>query len=178
MSYLTAAVVLVGLLGVVNLLLSFGVLRRLRRHSELLSARQTEQGPLMLAAGQTVPAVTATAIDGRPVAPAEFPGQTLVGFFSPGCTACHERLPSFLSYAGELADPAKVLAVIVGTGADVAALESELAAVARVVREPADGTLTAAFAVRGFPSFLLVEPGGMVLASGLAMSELPVHATA
>lgn len=168
MSYLAAAVVLVGLLGIVNLLLSFGVIRRLRQHSEQLAHQAADaapSGPLMLGRGQSVPPV-----DG-------YTGQTLVGFFSPTCTACHERLPSFLASARELTGPSTVLAVIAGSG-DPAELEAALSPVARVVTEPADGPLSTAFEVRGFPSFLLIGADRTVIGSGLSMSELPVHAAA
>jgi len=181
MVYLAAAVVLVGVLGLVNLVLSFGVIRRLRRHTELLSrqaAASTGPGPLMVSSGAVLPAFTATATDGGAVALNSFDARTLAGFFAPGCPACDERLPSFLEYAAAVADPARVLAVIVGKAADAEPLRRELSGVARVVLEEHGDALTTAFAVEGFPAFILFDPGGSVVASGLSMNELPVHAAA
>ncbi|GAA4954848.1 TlpA family protein disulfide reductase [Actinoplanes utahensis] len=182
MSYLAAAVTLAGLLGIVNLLLSFGVIRRLRKHSELLARQAADahgpDGPLMLAAGQVAAPFEATANDGGAVSLASFTGQTLVGFFSPGCSACEERMPSFLAYANDLADPSRVLAVVVGKPDRAEPLVAELSPVARVVQEASDGAVADAFAIRGFPSFLLVDPDGTVAASSLVMTELPVPAAA
>jgi len=174
MAIVVAALVLVGLLGIVNLIFSFGVIRRLREHTATLdrlshgSAGGTEQ-PVMNAAGTTVGEFAASTVDGEPVSRDRLSDPTMVGFFSPSCAPCRERMPQF----------DQVLAVVVAQEDDTnaAGVVAELNGVARVVREPDSGPISTAFGVHGFPALGLVGPQGELLASGFELSALPVPAT-
>ena len=76
MSFLVAAVVLVGLLGLANLLFAFGVIRRLREHTELLNRlADTDAAAVMLPAGRTVEDFAATTLDGVTVSSASTGGR-------------------------------------------------------------------------------------------------------
>ncbi len=89
MKALAIAVVLFGALSVLNLLLLFGVLRRLR---EGVGSRPQPggavPGPPMAPVGTIVQGTTAS-----------WDGETLVGFFTPGCGPCEQQLPAFIEYA-------------------------------------------------------------------------------
>jgi hypothetical protein len=178
MALLVAAVTVVGALGVVNLIFSLGVIRRLREHTELLdrlTAGGGAQGDsVMLPPGETVADFVATTMDGERVSRGELVGSTLVGFFSPDCEPCKERLPQFVDHAEHHPGGRRqVLAVIVAQDEDTARpVAAELASVARVVRDVGAGPVPRAFGVQGFPAFALVEPGGMVRASGYELSAL------
>jgi thiol-disulfide isomerase/thioredoxin len=159
MAYLAAAVTLVGIIAAVDLLLTVGVVRRLREHSaELAGLRGPGAGDAGLPVGTPVGDFTATDLTGRPVGVGS--GRTLVGFFSPGCGPCKERMPDFVAHAaGRPGGPGAVLAVVVGEAAEAAAMVDPLLRVATVVVEPEDGPVQRAFGVGGFPTFVLVEDG-------------------
>lgn len=179
-SYLVA---LVGALGLVNLVLTVGVvrrqrevIRRLREHHELLVGRSAGPGTppsLMLAPGRSVDDFEATTVDGAPLSRDRLAGRTLVGFFSAHCSSCREQLPSFLARAGRIpGGRAQALAVVVGPAEKTADMAARLATVARVVSEVEHGPVGAAFEVEGFPAFALLD-GDLVTASAVSVDQLP-----
>jgi thiol-disulfide isomerase/thioredoxin len=178
MAILAAAVVVVGVLCVVDLLLSVGVIRRLREHTALLAQlRAAGPAPAELPGpGARVGEFSATTLAGDGVTLATTGGQTLVGFFSPGCAPCKALLPGFVEYAGVAGTP--VLAVIVGDGPEVAGLTAALEPVAQVVHEEHGGAVSGAFGASMFPALLVVDANHTVIASGheLAAVRLPVAA--
>ena len=105
MPYLAATVALVGLLAVVNLLLTIGVVRRLREQTtelaDLRSRAPMRDAATTLPVGAVVAPFEAVTIDRRAVTLASFGERPLVGFFSPGCKPCAERLPGFVRHAAE-----------------------------------------------------------------------------
>jgi hypothetical protein len=112
---------------------------------------------------------------GRSITGADLTGDAyLVAFFSSSCRGCRLSLPRFVRYAGAFAGaPERVVAVIVGDaerGADIAA---EVAEVASVVTEPATGALTTAYEISLFPTYVLVDGDGVVVATGQSVEELP-----
>lgn len=163
MAYLIAAMILIGLLATANLLFTFGVVRRLREQTRQLAElrdRRIAGGDVALTAGSPVGEFTATDVDGRAVSLAALGASPLVAFMSTECSACHERLPSFLAFAS--ARPGgrdRLLAVVVGPDVQAAELVRQLAPVATVVTEPEHGPLQQAFEVTGFPAFVLVRHG-------------------
>ncbi|MDG6106212.1 hypothetical protein Daura_20195 [Dactylosporangium aurantiacum] len=155
MTALTFAVVLVGALCVLNLLLTFGVIRRLRDGDR----------PAAGAAPQPPMAPVGTAVRGGPTG---WDGETLVGFFSPGCGPCERQLPTFVEVAG--ARPThRVVAVVYDPAGQSAALVATLRQVAQVVVEDTPhGALQTAFQVNGYPSYCIVRDGVVVAVAGRA----------
>ena len=157
MSVLTAAVVVVGILCVLDLLLSFGIIRRLREQNETLrdlrERQSTAQPPIMFPAGTRIE-LSDVDVNGA-----------LVGFFSPNCEACKERLPEFIEYA--TGHHGKVIAVLV----------VRLGEVAEVVVEKMGGPLHTAFGTEGYPAMCVVDDDSTVVGSGWEMSALPARAT-
>jgi thiol-disulfide isomerase/thioredoxin len=183
MGYLVAAVVSVGLLCVLNLVVSIGVVRRLRRHTERLDQLSLPAAPTLgLPPGEVVGEFATTTTDGQVVESRELLAErVLVGFFSPGCPPCAEQLPHFLERARSLpGGRQRVLAVLDAVVPD----EPEISYVERlrehalVVTEPPEGPVHAALQVTAFPTFFVVEAGGMVVGRGHALSELGDLATA
>jgi AhpC/TSA family protein len=177
MAALTAAIVLVGLLGLVNLVFSFGVIRRLREHTEILDKlsqrRSGERIDAIIEVGRTVADFDTHTVDGERVSRDDLAGTTLVGVFSPGCPACEEQMGDFIAYArAHPGGRSQVLAVVVGAETESASYVERLEGAARVVREPVGGPVSTALAVRGFPAFALVD-GDLVSVSGFAVGELP-----
>lgn len=173
MPVLVAAVVIVGLLCLLDLLLTFGVIRRLREHTELLARMTVPDVPVVgLTPRQTpVPFETVTA-RGEPVrGPAGF---DVVAFFSSSCSICPERVPSFLQYLADHQVPAaSVLAVVVGGQEEPPPYLARLDEAAQVCLEEHNGTVGQAFKVVGYPAFCVLSPDGSVLAAGFDPAELP-----
>jgi thiol-disulfide isomerase/thioredoxin len=171
MPYLIATVVVVvvvvGVLCVLNLLLTWGVIRRLREHTELLAQRPAEFPDIVARAGSTVGGFTATTVDGDALIADDLATGTLVGFFSPGCGACVEQLPRFVDAAA--AHPGgrnRVLAVVVGAEEDVAGQVAALSPKARVVVAEHGSEIEKAFGVTGYPGYALIGAARVVMVSG------------
>lgn len=180
MAYLTAAVILVGVLCLLNLVLTLGVIRRLREHSEQLSAAGGAGPKPILSAGEPIGEFEATTADGAVVSRSTLlDGEShLVGFFSVNCQFCKEQLPRFVEYArGVAGGRQRVLAVVVDDG-DTSELVSALDPVARLVLEPHDGPLATAFGVTGSPAFCRVAEDGTVADSGYDLRALMASAPA
>ncbi len=179
MPVLTAAVVLIGVTCLMNLLLTYGVIRRLRRHSLLLSGPDAAGAPVA-AAGSVLGDFAATATDGTPVARSAFTEPTLVGFFSPGCRPCEELIPRFEAVVQgraavqEGVEVRRFLAVV-SSGAREEAYIARLAALVPVVSGPEAAKVEKAFDVRGFPAVCVVGAGGVIMASGVQLLPQPVH---
>ncbi|GLY40513.1 TlpA family protein [Amycolatopsis sp. NBRC 101858] len=165
MPFVVAALVLLGLLCLLNLLLTVGILRRMRAQST------TGSGSLFaLRPGSAVGEFAATTTEGEPVTTATLNGT--VAFFSAGCAACHDALPDFLAYARDQGRD-NVFAVFGGDEPDTV---RALAEVARVV--PADldgGPVAAAFRNTWTPALYVVADGRVVATAG-RVPELPVPA--
>jgi hypothetical protein len=166
MPYLVAAVVLLGVLCIVNLLFTLGILRRLRTHTTW-----TPDPMFALSPGSTVGEFSATTTTGEPVSSASLAG--LVGFFSAGCEACHEVLPHFTERATQMPH-GSVLAVV---GGDDEETVRALTSVARVVVADLDGGPVArAFQNKWTPALYLLDDNHRVISAGVRMDELLTHA--
>jgi hypothetical protein len=161
MSVLAVAVVLVGLLGVVNLLLTVRILRTMR---------STPPPPPRI-----VGPFEANTTQGAAVGKALLTGTTLVAVVSPDCHVCEERLPELVARAARH-DRDQVLAVVVGEDGESAGHVARLEPVAHVVREDVGGPVARALEVPGFPWFALLGADGTVRASGadLGVLDTPV----
>ncbi|SEL43193.1 TlpA disulfide reductase family protein [Nonomuraea pusilla] len=171
MPYLVAAVIVLGLLCLVNLVLTLAVIRRLRVHT----LRLAELGPAtrapLVQPGTRLGDFSATAVEGETVSRAFFSGPSVVAVFSTECASCHERLPEFTSYLAETR-PERVLAVVTGDPGEAGRFTRELTA-ATVVLEPMGGPVSRALQVSQFPSFYLVDGDGVVVAADTAPGRLP-----
>ncbi|MGW3461714.1 hypothetical protein ACWDE9_19885 [Streptomyces olivaceoviridis] len=157
MPFLIAAVVFVGLLCMLDLVLSLGVIKRLREHTELLTSLS---GRATIGVGEEIGDFNVVAVDGTPLGRDLLQADTLVGFFSPGCPACKEQLPKFAEFARAMpGGPDRVLAVVTGDPQRTTDMVAALSPVARVVREPAQGgAVSSAFQVAAYPSILRAGP--------------------
>ena len=172
---LAIALVVVGLLGVFNLLLAYGLIRRMREHAELIS-RLSEavsgrsSAGIIAASGTRVPPFRAVAVDGEVVDSRSLGESTLVGFFSPGCAPCEELLPQFLATArAKPGGRRAVLAVVVSDDSSGAYLVEPLRDVASVVIEGRGGDLGTAFGVSSYPATCEIDATGTVTSTRLAV---------
>ncbi|MFD5394242.1 TlpA disulfide reductase family protein [Streptomyces sp. NPDC127097] len=173
MNYLIASVVLVGLLCVFNLVLTYGIVRRLREPVAGAGGKALEVPQSVLGAGATVGSFSATDTEGSSLTRDDLPEGQLVTFMAPGCPACEELLPLVAERAREYG-PERVLAVVVrdagkenvGEGKGVREYLERLAPVARVMTCDLGDELTAAFALTGVPAYVEMGRGGRVASSG------------
>jgi hypothetical protein len=176
MQYLMATVAFVGVLCLLDLVLTLGVLRRLRDHSEALDLLRSQPvADSRLGVGERAGSFSAVSTTGVTVT-GEVPASRLVGFFAPGCQPCEEQLPTFMAYA--VGFPGEVLAVVASDGRKSYPIGAELAEVGAVVHEPGNGPVHQAYRVSGYPSMYLVDGDGIVQATGSAVSALPAAAPA
>lgn len=176
MPVLVAAVIAVGLLCVADLLLTFGVIRRLREHTVLLSARLGQTIVMAMSEGETPGSFSAVTTDGNELRGAA--GIRTAGFFSSSCSICPRRVPAFVEYltANHVGREAGLAVVLAEPGELVPYLD-QLAAVATVCVQPPDGQLVAAFKVTGYPAFCILDADGAVRMISHDPADLPQLAT-
>lgn len=175
MTWIAIALAVLGVTVALNITLTVGIVRRLREHSTQLT--QLRDPDAVMAPVKTVTGEFSTqTLDGESLSERDWRGLTLIGFFSPTCSACHERLPQFVEHASRMpGGRQQVLAVVVGEeGTDEQA--ARLAAVARTVVEAPNGPLVKAFSVRGFPAFAMVDDGRRIMATGYELDQVPLPA--
>lgn len=164
---MVAVIVVVGTMCVLNLLLTFAVLRRLRRHAELLEAAAA--GPEDLV-GRTVPDFAVVTGEGVTVGRAELAGREyLIGFFSANCAPCRDQAPQFARLAD--ADPRAALSVVVGDGASADEIRTALVGVPTAV-VGLDDPITRDFGVNGYPTMVAVDAGGTVVSASASVRSL------
>lgn len=170
MFLMAVAVALVGALGILNLLLSIGVVRRLRRHTELLANRAPVDDDVPASAvsvGTRVGALRARSTLGAELVFEEGPEPLLVAVLSPDCSPCRERLPLLLEHVER--DPrARVLAVVLEEGGLEAEMVERLEPAVPVAVEPWGGDLPRLLEVEGTPSFVTVTNGVVTATSVFA----------
>jgi hypothetical protein len=151
MTFLIAAVILVGALCVVDLLLTFAVLRRLREQAtELDRLGSTPPEPFgfdpAALVGRSLPEPVVTHLP------------RLVGVFDANCPTCFEHAPRFAAQAGTQT----LVAVVSGTGPRVDELVGLLADVPTIVGEDASQVVTE-LEIQAFPTFLRAAQDGTVM---------------
>ena len=175
MPLLVSWMIVLSVFTLLNLLFTFGVIRRLREHTKLLSKSSgAGESGVMAAAGERIGDFSAAGADGVRITRASFAKPTLVGFFSPKCPACSERLPRFVELATQMPERrAQVMAVVVGGDADeIAVLRADLDAVATVVTDVERGEIVRAFGVNGYPAFAVLDENGVVSSSGFDTDQI------
>jgi hypothetical protein len=173
MPFLIAGVVVVGILCLLNLILTFGVIRRLREHITLLNAEPAMDTPIIgIGVGDAPEPYLGITTTGAPVTPDS--NLSVVAFFSSSCSICPERAPLFVDYLKKHHVPAeRVMSVVGGHEDKPAPYFASLRAASQVVVEPEDGPLMRAFKVMGFPAFCLLDADGNVVATEYNPVRLP-----
>ena len=173
MVYLAAAVGVLSLVCFANTLLTLGVVRRLREQRHPAEA----DGGGLARPGMVVGTFAVETVAGDRVDRDMLTSGTVVAFFAPGCTPCHQRLPHFVREMARMPGGRDdVLAVVVGGRDEAEAMVDSLSPVAHVVVEPAIGPVANAFDTTGFPAIYLIEPDGHIGTAGHDVPLLPQRA--
>lgn len=177
MALLGAAVAVVGALCLLNLLLTFGVVRRLREHTELLGRGGgiPDVPVLGLMAGERVAAFSAFTRSGELLTGTG--GLRVAGFFSSGCSACPEQVGPFTEYLADNRVPRdSVLSVVLAADDDLPSYADRLGDAGRVCVARPDSEVVTAFKVSGFPAFALLDDTGALIAASFSPARLPAPA--
>lgn len=169
MTVLVAAVVVLAVVVVFNLLITFAVLRRLRGREERLAGPAGAGDPGAELLGRMLPEFATTSTGGEPVTNV-VDAERLVGFFSATCLPCREQAAEFARQG----DPGR-LAIVLMEGAPAADQDAILAALAdspTVVTDPTSTELAAAMGVRSFPQILRFDAAGVVVGARRSVRAL------
>ncbi|MFC4035034.1 TlpA family protein disulfide reductase [Streptomyces polygonati] len=172
MAVLTAAVVVLGILCVLNLAVTAAVIRRLRT----VPATGSRPPVAGLAPGSAVPQLALRDERGEPVTRASLLGHhTLVAFFATDCPECSIHAPELVGRGAELgAAGVRLLTALVDTGPDRNGLRRLLGGAGTLLVGEASAELAARFATEFTPAYFLVGPDGTVLGSGPTTAALPL----
>ncbi len=175
-SVLVAALVLLGLLIGLNLVLTLAVIRKLRRHDELLRDFEGPSPLPRITAGTVVPAFDTLAVDGPLTAADLGTAPTLIAFAAPGCGGCETARPQLVKLLAERRQRGEEgWVVIADDQGDGGTLVGEFSAHARVVVEhPGNGPLHEALGVSAYPNYVLVGTDGRVARVGADLDEVAV----
>ncbi|MFC9974644.1 hypothetical protein ACFVH6_27445 [Spirillospora sp. NPDC127200] len=175
MVVLSIVIAIVGAACLLDLLLSLGVIRRLREHSEILEKLALlADGNLPVARQESISPFLATTVDGQGISPADIPDQALAAFFAADCDSCRAQAPRLAEWAkNQDLDKDQILVVIDAMTADPMAMVEVLAPVANVVIDAEGTPVTKAFPVSGFPSYCEIRDGA-VIAVHAEVGDLPV----
>jgi len=163
-----------------DLVLTLGVIRRLRQHTDLISQLSGQlpdasgRRPYsILGEGTTAGPFEAVATTGEPLSSDALSGETLVGAFTPHCSACEERLPGFIDSATTFpGGRGQVIAVVLGSPEEAQPYRERLEPVARVVVEPPlGGAIGAALELESFPAFAVLDESGAVVVTGVELAR-------
>jgi thiol-disulfide isomerase/thioredoxin len=177
MPYLIAAVILLSLFSIGHMLVTLGLVRRMRTMAA--EAGSAPAAPPTLAVGESPAEFAVTAESGRSFERSGLSGgRNLIGFFSTTCEPCVENAPRFAEYARSF-EPGRVLAVVQDgePGAARAFAEQHLPGV-EVVVETMNGPAARAFGVEAFPTMYVLDSEGRVEHFAFTTSRLPQPAGA
>ena len=178
MSVLAAVTAVLAVATAFHLLITYGLVRRLRAHTDLLAVL-TAGASRLLPAGTPIPAFTAETTGGDTITQASLWHPAAVALLAVDCPHCRTNLPDFIAYAhGGGYAPAQILAVVTsGEHTDPAARDTMVGALtphAAVVCEPSQGgTITTALSIQAFPTFYLTSADATLTAGAHAVSQLP-----
>ncbi|MBL1093450.1 MULTISPECIES: TlpA family protein disulfide reductase [Streptomyces] len=179
MPFLIAAVILLGVLCALDLVLTIGVIKRLREHTERLALMGG--GFATIDVGAEISAFESVTVDGVRLVRESLTEETVVAFFSPNCEPCKEKLPQFAEYVRTRpGGRSRALAVVVGEGDAGAPFVTALSPIAHVVVEGQNGPLNSAFRTTSYPTVVRVAPDGggrlVVTASHVELGRSAVSA--
>ncbi|MFC4947009.1 hypothetical protein [Pseudonocardia sp. GCM10023141] len=167
MEFIVAAIVVLAILVVLNLLLTFAIVRRMRNAGEQPAGESGTSGRDVLV-GRRFPEFATGTGSGR-----------LIGFFSATCEPCIEQATQFARHP---AANRTAFVITKGAGAGqtealITALEvSEPGGSPALVLDPESSATADAVGVRAFPQLLLLDAEGVVMASRHSLGGLPVAA--
>lgn len=179
MSYLIAAVAILAVVSVLNLLISLAIVQRIRR-GDMGGRLLPRSGPPI---GSKLPEFRTTAVDGATITPTTLvQGQPVVlAFLATSCQACLPSVPHLLAFVEEHGIEAARAFVIVNGDEDqnkAGQIVQAVGGAATVILESTSGPTASAFSVTHFPTFVFIGSDGMVERTQLGLGPLRPSMTA
>jgi hypothetical protein len=168
-AYLTVAVVLVGVLGLLNLALVLALIRSMRIQPR---GRTPMEYPGILRRGTKAPEFTTTTVTGQTLSLSDLLGaRSVIAFLSVRCPPCRTELPHFVEFARTVpGGKGQVLAVVTGDDAALTGgFAAQLEGVASVVVETRHGPMSTTFSITGSPVFFALDERGYIEAGAPAV---------
>ncbi|MFD7233922.1 redoxin domain-containing protein [Streptomyces syringium] len=178
MSVLAALTIVLTVASAAHLLVTFGLVRRLRAHTDLLR-QLAGSNDRLLPPGTALPAFAGRTTDGSTVTEASLQHPAAVALLAVNCPHCRTNLPDFVAYVQGAGYPREQVLAVVATDerTDPAAhkeMLDALAPVATLVSESGtQGTVAAAFGTQAFPTFYLTRPDATLAVGSHAVRGLP-----
>ncbi|MEV4109852.1 redoxin family protein [Nonomuraea sp. NPDC049695] len=175
MEYVVVALCLLGALVLLNLLLTLGLVRRMRHQDELIAETRHKgqhRSPSGLPNDVPVPEFATVTVEGQDLTRSWLTdGTTAVGFIAGDCPSCEAQLHAFVDLLKQRRkEENKSLVVLVEVPGMLPETEKELVGtfdgLATMTKESLGGTLQTAFRVRAYPAFFLIDAEGVVVSSG------------
>ncbi|RKG89194.1 hypothetical protein D7W82_07995 [Corallococcus sp. CA049B] len=163
---------ILAVLVVLNLLLTLALIGRLRKLQETVANQVPTRDPALPLEGDKVGRFEATTVEGDSVTDAVLAdGQTLIGFFTPGCRPCSSVREKLIASPPGM----PILAFIEGSpeDPDVVSLGASLKQVARVAYLNDGDSITRAVKQAGYPTLVLVDKGVVAAAGHFVHEVLP-----
>ncbi len=151
--------------GLLNLVLVFALIKRVREHDTKLSAGPAVPEPI-LSVGERVEDFTATTTDGETIDRSSLLDGTLVGFFDPLCETCHSHLAGFAERARQLPHGRMQMLAVIRKEEEAGQMVAVLRDAGRVVVERRRGPVATAFSLQATPAFCRLGPDQVVVAHG------------
>ncbi|KAA3663980.1 MAG: TlpA family protein disulfide reductase [Chloroflexi bacterium] len=163
-SIFIVSTILLWILVLLNLLLTFGIVRRVNLRSSNVPQWDDE----LLEAGATAPDFTVDTLSGESVSLAEYEGfRRILIFLSVGCTPCVEALPKIKDIALRIESSDGVLALIFSQSVeDVMSFADDHHLKLPIWTVPPSSSFWQDYNVTGTPSFCVIDPQNKVVSSG------------
>ncbi|QIS15136.1 redoxin domain-containing protein [Nocardia arthritidis] len=167
-------VVVLSIITALNLLVTYGLVRRIRVHSDLLEELVGATTARALPVGTPIPAFTTHAIDGSRLADTDLRHPAAIALFAVDCPHCRTNLPDFIAYiqgAGYARD--HVLAMVTTRDATDPMVEMLTPTTTLVCEPNSEGAVATAFGIQAYPTFYLTDDNGVITAATHAVRQLP-----
>lgn len=170
---LEAVVVLLAIVVVGNMLLTWGMVRRLKALQEQVAASGVplDNG---LRAGDEAPDFSAQSLAGDTVTRDEIVrDETVLAFLSPTCSGCETQLPALRELARQPGGRPAVVAVVDGVAEESTHLIEGMQGEVPILFAPRQhNDLLERYQVNVYPSFYVMGPEGRITGSHLSAKEL------
>jgi thiol-disulfide isomerase/thioredoxin len=177
MSVLAFFVILIGLALSLNVIMTLGLIRRLRQihHSvaEWIPSGRYVPLPDGLPIGEVPPSFSVTDLDGEVISEATLAGQiSVLGFFAASCESCRLYLPRLRDLSKQRARDLQSLVVIDGDAAHAGDLITVGRETGRVVTGELNTGMSGIFKVHFYPTFYVVDESGKVAFGSNSVDDL------
>ncbi|QIS20687.1 hypothetical protein [Nocardia terpenica] len=178
MSISTAYIAVLTIIVVFQLLVTYGLVRRLRVHTDLLN-ELIDENTLALAPGTPIPAFATHTTDGAALTDRDVRHPAAIALLEVDCPHCRTNLPDFLAYVRGAGFARENVLAVVATRDSTdpaerdAMLETLSAAATLVCESGEDAVIGTALNAQAYPTFYLTDADATITRAVHAVRRLP-----